>query len=491
MPLASYNFKKGVDLPSWHWLNQFLGGNSSPGTSNAWDGSRYIYWAIQSGSTTVGSNSTTQLWRFDTFTNGWQFLITLTSGNQGLDIEFDSVRNVIWIVSGNAATEWRYFNLNSTSITLAGQTIAAMALSAAIATVLPAIPGAGSSISFPDEIDLPVSFVTGTAKAGSTATSLVDSGQSEFHGGHIGCYLRYTAGPLAGQARAITAVTNANTLTTTAFGGAPGVGDAYSIEMPGSVATPLAATGGSATTLVAAGAGWVTNIYRDADVIIVAGTGIGQRRRIGSNDGTTLTLAAAVGGNPRTGNWTTAPDATSTFRIVPSTDFVYFQGGTTSAVLYRADVVATALAWSTLTSAPATPGSGANLFNTVGMAPFSLVLFRGAATSNVYRYDIGLATWASITNIWAGETLTTGGTTARLPGRNRFFVSISASQRAYLYSVATGQLEPFPTAPYAAPSGFDGKRSRYVKTVDGVEWIYLLRAGGSEFFRIPLEWIGP
>src|ERR1700759_4489677 len=104
MPLVSYNFKKGVDLPSWHWLNQFQAGNSDPGTSVTWDGSRYMYWAIQFGTTTSGTVSTTQLWRFDTWTNGWQFLIALTSGNNGLDIEYDSIRNVVWIISGNNAT---------------------------------------------------------------------------------------------------------------------------------------------------------------------------------------------------------------------------------------------------------------------------------------------------------------------------------------------------------------------------------------------------
>jgi len=68
------------------------------------------------------------------------------------------------------------------------------------------------------------------------------------------------------------------------------------------------ATGGSTSTLVKAAAGWAVNAYAEKFVKITAGTGIGQVRKILSNDATTLTIDASDG------NWT-APDATSTFEI--------------------------------------------------------------------------------------------------------------------------------------------------------------------------------
>lgn len=490
MALTSYNFKKGVDVPSWHWLNQFVGGNSNPGTSVAFDEVRYMYFAVQIGTATSGSVSTTQLWRFDTWSNGWQLLVTLTSGNNGLDIEIDTVRNIIWISSGNNATEWRYFNLATTAITLLGQTIQPYSLSAAITPVLPNIPNTGASIVFIDENIIPATILTGVAGTGSAATLLADSSKTEFHNGHVGLYLRYTTGALAGQSRVIQSQTSGQSLTTAAFTGAPAVGDAYQIELPGGLgASPLAATGGSTTTLVMTGAGWTTNLYRDADVVIVGGTGIGQRRRIGSNDGTTLTLASATTGNARTGAFTTAPDATSTFRIVPSTDFVYYNPGSTSTTVSRIDVMATTPAWASVIAQPAASGGGGNMMSAEGIAPFSLYSFRGVATATLYRYDIGLQSWATPTTIWGAETMTTGSSSCIMGPRNRLFLTISASQRCYLFNPAIGTLEPFPLMPYAVPTANDGKRSHYVKTVDGVEWIYHLRSGGSEIWRIPLEWL--
>ncbi len=68
------------------------------------------------------------------------------------------------------------------------------------------------------------------------------------------------------------------------------------------------ATGGSTSTLVKTAAGWTPNAYAGKFVRITAGTGIGQVRKIVSNDATSLSIDATDG------NWTT-PDATSQFEI--------------------------------------------------------------------------------------------------------------------------------------------------------------------------------
>lgn len=68
------------------------------------------------------------------------------------------------------------------------------------------------------------------------------------------------------------------------------------------------ASGGTTTTLVDSGIGWTSNEYSDYVVWIYGGTGSGQYSRITSNTTDTLTLTDTL---------TTAPDATSTYRIIP------------------------------------------------------------------------------------------------------------------------------------------------------------------------------
>ena len=66
------------------------------------------------------------------------------------------------------------------------------------------------------------------------------------------------------------------------------------------------AESGSATTLVDNDKTWTTDQWANKVVVIIAGTGSGQTRKITSNDATTLTVPA----------WITNPDATSQYVIV-------------------------------------------------------------------------------------------------------------------------------------------------------------------------------
>lgn len=483
MPFTSYNFRKGIDVPNWEWLNQSQN-TSQVGCGVTSDGVRYIYFAIQSGTTTAGQASTTQLWRYDCWTNGWQFLAGLTNSNQGIDIDLDPIRNVIWIIEGNATTAWRYFNLNATQITLAGLTTNAWSLSSAIATVLPANAAAGSSVLLPNDVELAATFDSGIAKTGSTTTSLIDDTTDPgFNAAMIGHYLEYTSGALAGNRRCITAINSASQLTTVAFGSAPAAGDSWQVVLPRETATSA-----TSTTIARTGAGWPTNRYANADVEIVSGTGVGQRRRIASNDATTLTLSGLVTGNPRTGPWATTPDATSVFVIKTSSDFLYFQPGGSTA-LHRVDVVASTLSFSSLTAMPAATGSGGDLKHAKGLSAFSLIQVRGANANNIYIHDIGANSWGNLTHFPGPETFNTGATTLNIPGRRRMLAFISARLTAYVINIATGIWEPAPSLPFSAPGGVDGKRCAYIKTPDGAEFVYFLRASGQEFFRIPLEWL--
>lgn len=481
---VAYNFKKGVDLPAWHWLAP-CPVLSRPGAGVAYDGSRYLYWALQSGSDTVAG--TNQLWRYDTWSNGWQFLANLTTGFTGIDLEYDSVRNVIYISIGNASTAWQVFNLNRTAVTIANQSIPAFSV-ATVTLVLPATATTGSSFTTPDELSIPAQIDTGTADSvGNTTTNVrATDATGTFGSGMIGLQLRVTSGAQNNARVVVTAVADKNNLTVApALGGALASGDTFVIELPADTAT-----GGTTTTLVDSTAAWVTNQYAFSDVIITGGTGAGQRRRIASNTATTLTLAAAVTGNSRTGAFTTAPDATSTFRIVPSSDFLYFQpGGTTG--LYRLDVTqTTGAAWSAVLAAvPAATGGGANTFYPYAYGPFHIFAMRGAASGTLYQYNIGTNAWSTPTVYVGGETFNTGASATALHGRRKIFVQKESSTRMYVYDLLTGVLEPAGTLPYAAPAAHDGKRAKFARSPDGAEYIYFLRAGGQEFFRVPLEWV--
>ena len=487
--LTNYNFRVGIDRPQWEWLAP------SPvatqlGASNCYDGVRYIYWSLQSSSTSAVG--TTQLYRYDTWLDGWQYLAALTSGGAGIDLEYDAVRQVVIIlIAAASSTEWRYFNPTNTPIVYLNQTIQPMMLSAAITPVLPAVPATGSSICMPDDVTLPAVFDTGVVAVGATATSIQSNNnvvEASFHPLLIGLMVEMTSGTYSGQKRTITACPASNTLTVApALAGVPAAGDTFNIVLPSGTATS-----GSTTTLVMTGANWPVNMYGNSDVEITAGVGAGQRRRIASNTADTLTLSAATAGNARTGPWTTAPNATSVFTIKPSSDFLYYQPGTTGTAFYRLDTKATTPTWTAMTAVPASAGGGSDLKYSVSLAPFHLMFFRGntASPNGVYNWSIGANTWSPAMTAYWGPTefFGTGSNAQAITGKRRMMIFKEGSQRSYIWNIITGMLEPGATLPYAAPTSLDGKRTRYVK-LNGVDWMYFLRCGGTEFFRLPIEWL--
>lgn len=484
------NYVKGVTPTVWDQLAPFPVA-SYHGASCVYDGSRYIYFIVQVGVTTTAAG-TTQLWQYDTQADGWALLGTAVSGNQGMDLEYDAVRNVLHVMIGAALTTWQVFNLNTVAVTVANVSCAARAFTT-MTPVLPAASGLGASLSLPDDLSLNGSTTTlngstpldsGTADATSTATVIVaDASSSTFGSGMNFMYVRFLTGPLAGQRRMITSATG-TALTVNAFTGAPVAGDQFVVEIP-----ELQASGTNSTTAVqVTGAGWTTNAFRDMDIVFISGSLAGQRRRIASNDATTLTLATAVTGNPRTGPLGGTPGTSDWFRIVPSSDFLYYATGT---ALYRLDLVqTTGVAWSaSLATTPGATGGGSNLIYPRKYDPFGLMLFRGGANNNVYHFDIGTRTWTSQVAFFPGETFTTGASVAGLHGHRRIFFQKEGTTRTYFLNVSTGIFEAGPTVPYAAPGAYEGKRAKLVITPDGVEFLYFHRAGSQEFYRVPLDWL--
>ena len=486
------NTKKGVDLPVWDWL-AFLPDPSNPGGALTYDGKRFIYIVNQYGTTALTAN-TARLWRYDTWDEGFQLLAVPPNLNVGTDIEYDGVRNILILTNGTL-TSWQVFNLNTAAVTVAGVVCNPWVLTT-MTPVLPVIATTGASLTLPDDLSsigdltpngaVAIDNGTITGTASTTTTLNVTDASGTFGFGMQGLYARFTSGALAGQRRQITAVNNRQQIVTAAFTAPPAAGDVFVIELPEGTATA-----GSTTVLTDTNQAWTVNLYADSDVVIIAGTGIGQRRRIASNTATTLTLAAAVTGNPRTGPFATAPDATSVYRIVPSSDFLYYQvGGATG--LHRIDLATSAATtWVARAVAPAASGGGGNTFHAGIFDPFSILMFQGAGAAGapVRRFQIGLNAWASPTVFVGAETFSTGASSCMMHGKRRLFVHKEGQPRTYLLDLTTGMYEPGPTIPYIPALAYEGKRSKFVTTPDGVQWLYHIRAGGQEFFRVPVDWL--
>lgn len=482
----NYNFSKGNSIPVWQWLPFYASGLTTyHGFDSDYDGKRYIYVAAQTGASST-SASTTQLWRYDTWGTAWQLLATLISGNRGLTLTYDETRNILIIAHGAALTSWQVFNLNPTSISVCGVACASWT-AVTMTPVLPVAADYGACFVSIKPKQIPSMFETSTISTGTTTTVIKDtSTTSAFTDQMIGQQIKLTSGALSGQKRFITAVTDQNTLTIgTAFGSTPAVGDAYQMTSPEGTSTSA-----TVSTLVDSSATWTVNQYTNSTILIVSGTGSGQRRRIASNTATTLTLAAAVTGNLGTGNWTVTPDATSVYEINPSSDFLYYAPGTTGTGFYKIDLAtgSTVTTWTTLATSPAALGGGGNIVWTDNIGAFTLFVMRGAGTATFYQYNIGLNTWTTPTVRCGIETFNTGASSTIWDGQRKLIIHKESSTRLYALNLATRELEPLATLPYTAPGAYCGKRARVVTTEDGAQWLYIQRAGGGEFFRVPLEW---
>jgi hypothetical protein len=395
---------------------------------------------------------------------------------------------VLYILHGAALTSWQVFNLNTIAVTIANQSCAAWALTT-ITTVLPAAANLGASFTMPSDDVVPAQIDTGTADSTGNTTTTVSAtvATGTFGQGMVNLQLTVLTGAQAGQKRTISAVSAPNTLTVTpALPGALAAGDTFQIELVNDVATAT-----STTTVTDTTANWTVNAYANMDVILTTGALAGQRRRIASNTATVLTLAAATTGNARTGPFSAVPGATDGFKIVPSQDFLYYQPGGNGTALYRIDVAqTTGIAWSALLAAvPGAVQGGGNTFYPAAYAPYQIVAVRGNGSGNVYLYNIGTNTWTTLTTFPASETFNTGASSAMVTGKRKLLVQKEGATRLYVFDLLTGLLEPAGTMPYAAPAAYDGKRARVVTTSDGAKFLYILRAGGSELFRVPLEWI--
>lgn len=152
------------------------------------------------------------------------------------------------------------------------------------------------------------------------------------------------------------------------------------------------ATSATASTLSNSAKAWTTNQWTNQQVRITGGTGAGQIRTISSNTNTQLTVSA---------NWTTTPDATSTYSIEGNDDHLYLLNSAQG--LYRYTISTNT--WSAaLASRGATLGSGCGLAwafectkgwgdeNAIKNGRY-LISPRGGNQTALDIYDIATNTW--------------------------------------------------------------------------------------------------
>ncbi|MBP9802471.1 hypothetical protein KBC40_02695 [Patescibacteria group bacterium] len=172
-------------------------------------------------------------------------------------------------------------------------------------------------------------YEAGTATGGTT-TTLIDTTSNWTVNEFVGKWVRFVSGTIpAGGADRLRKIT-ANTATQLTWVGstttAPDATTRYRIE---GYDAGFATAGTTATTLEdtnASASSWTADRWKNYRVAIISGTGIGQERKIFSNDSTTLTLYPD-------NNWDVTPDTTSGYIIINNHNKIYLLLGGQAAMI--------------------------------------------------------------------------------------------------------------------------------------------------------------
>lgn len=145
--------------------------------------------------------------------------------------------------------------------------------------------------------------------------------------------------------------------------------------------------------------------------------------------------------------------------------------------------------WAAATAAPATLGAGCCVKWLPGWDDSKLVVFRGGATSTIYLYDMAGNSWTTQTAaVPATETFTTGTCyVSRGQPASKLLIQKDNTQRIYEYNPAANTITPQATQfLIAASTAVVGARMNYIKTVDGIEFLYINPHTTTGWLRTPL-----
>lgn len=259
----------------------------------------------------------------------------------------------------------------------------------------------------------------------------------------------------------------------------------------GTLSSPtITASGATANTITTATTPWVANTWANrGQVRVLTGAGAGQVRRIASNTNNTLTLTA---------NWTTNPDATSTFLIEGDDDSLYLFGNAQTPA-YRYSISGNT--WTTI--APVTARTGAPttcaladipngvtdpLWAAVGDPLNCRRIYspRGSGAATMDYFDIAANTWVNDLNYGnRNETLTTG--TNSVVDQERIYYQKDSTNRLFYFDVVLGAMRPFSTLLYGVGGTSTGDKMAVVKFKEAgspdLPFLYFRRSLGVEYFR--------
>jgi hypothetical protein len=158
-------------------------------------------------------------------------------------------------------------------------------------------------------------MLTGTASAGSSTTITLTGGVAtdNYYAGQLVVIIGGTG---VGQSRTILSYIGATTVATVTrdWAVATDASSEFMIianDVPAILEAGTAQAGGAATITLDTNASATTDIYKNNYIMITAGVGIGQTRLIGAYNGGTKVVTVIP-------NWTTNPDNTSVYQILPA-----------------------------------------------------------------------------------------------------------------------------------------------------------------------------
>lgn len=253
------------------------------------------------------------------------------------------------------------------------------------------------------------------------------------------------------------------------------------------------ATSGSATTLVQSTRNWAVGQWKNYQLRITAGTGMGQVRVITANDATTLTISSGA-----------TLDSTSQFVIEGDENAIYYIGNG-AVTMYKYSISGNTWGTVNVTAArAAAPAAGTSLdfVGKTGATEWAdltnikdgryLYSLRGNSYI-IDRFDLTTLAWVATTGVPYGNTLVTFGNGDSTFCNGKFLYilkegSATVPVRVYKYSVVGNTLEPVSTDWYLGGAAVVGNKVwiKNYSTEGKIKWLYYISGTSSILRRIML-----
>jgi hypothetical protein len=201
-----------------------------------------------------------------------------------------------------------------------------------------------------------------------------------------------------------------------------------------------------------------------------------------SKDATSLSLGSAWGTDASLAH----PDTTVNAGA-GSDDYIYLIGNNAS-TFYRYSISGNS--WATRTGVTSSAAGGCHIEWVYGLNVDTIWCLRGNGAASIYEYSISGNSWSTITYTPAIETFTTGTSSCYDPvsSPTRMYIQISSSHRFLYFDLTNNVMIPCSTAPYSSGTAMVGNGLSFVKTADGLKFIYYRRQTGTDFYRALVFW---